>query len=380
VVDILECTVMPYAWGSKTAIASLTGRPPSERPEAEMWMGAHPIAPSLVERNGVRAALDAIIAANPEREIGAAALSAFGPRLPFLLKVLAAAEPLSLQAHPTLERARRGFDDEEARGIPKGAPHRNYKDPYHKPELLCALGPFVALSGFRSAGEIGAILDAFDASELDVRTRGVATAFRALMRSPDRERLVAKVCKAAAAPGPFAEERALTLRLARLYPGDVGIVSALFLKLVRLARGEALYLGAGNLHAYVEGTGVEIMASSDNVLRGGLTPKHVDVEELLAVLDFDAPETRVLVPHPIGDGEFVYNTPACEFRLSRIDVHGKLPRNTGGPEILLVAEGTMRANDVSLTQGRSAFVPAATGSYTLEGEATVFRATTNLLV
>jgi mannose-6-phosphate isomerase len=379
-VDLLECTVMPYAWGSKTAIASLTGRPPSVRPEAEMWMGAHPIAPSLVERSGVWTPLDAVIARDPEREIGPAALSAFGPRLPFLLKVLAAAQPLSLQAHPTLERARRGFDDEEGRGIPKGAPHRNYKDPYHKPELLCALGPFVALSGFRSPGEIGAILDAFDASELDVRTRGIAAAFQALLRSPDRARIVEKVCRAAAAPGPFAEERALTLRLAQLYPGDVGIVSALFLKLVRLARDEALYIGAGNLHAYVEGTGVEIMASSDNVLRGGLTPKHVDVEELLAVLDFDAPETRVLVPDAIGDSEHVYNTLACEFRLSRIDLQGKLRRNVDGPEILLVVEGAAQADDVVLAKGRAAFVPAATGSYTLAGEGIVFRATTNVLV
>jgi mannose-6-phosphate isomerase len=379
-VDLLECTVMPYAWGSKTAIASLTGRPPSEGPEAEMWMGAHPIAPSFVERSGVRTSLDAVIASDPEREIGAAVLSAFGPRLPFLLKVLAAAEPLSLQAHPTLERARRGFADEEARGVPKGAPHRNYKDPNHKPELLCALGPFMALSGFRPAEEIVAILDAFDVSELDVATRGVAASFCALMRSSDRERLVRKVCAAAAAPGPFAHERALTLRLGRLYPGDIGIVSALFLKLVRLAPGEALYLGAGNLHAYVEGTGVEVMASSDNVLRGGLTPKHVDVEELLAVLDFAAPETRVLLPEPASDHEYVYPTPAREFRLSRIDLNGTVDLAVRGPEILLVTEGAARAQGMALAKGRAAFVPAASRSITLEGEGVVYRATTNALV
>jgi len=373
---------MPYAWGSKTAIAALSGRPPSEAPEAELWMGAHPIAPSIALRDGTRASLEARVARDPEHELGAAVVATFGPRLPFLMKVLAAAEPLSLQAHPTLERARRGYDEEEARGVPRQAPTRNYKDPFHKPELICALSPFVALSGFRPVSEIARVLDAFDVGHLDVSGRGLATTFRDVMRA-DRETqkaLVASACAAAARPGPFADERALTLRLARLYPGDIGIVSALFLKLVKLAPGEALYLGAGNLHAYVEGTGVEIMASSDNVLRGGLTPKHVDVEELLDVLDFDAPETVVLTPRSEGPDESVYPAPAREFRLSRLDVRGEVRRDVSGPEILLVTRGSVRAGELVLEAGRAAFVPAASGRYALTGDATVYRATTNALV
>lgn len=389
--DPLACTVMPYPWGSRTAIAALTGRPtPSAEPEAELWMGAHPVAPSLVERDGARASLDAVIARAPARELGDDVVRELGPRLPFLLKVLAAAEPLSLQAHPTLEQARAGFADEEARGVPRAAPSRNYKDPSHKPELLCALGPFEALSGFRRVDETLRLFDALAVPELEPAlaplrasrdAAGLAATFRALMTMPDelRRRAVdATVAAAARASDAFPRERALVGRLAALYPNDVGVVSALLLQLVHLEPGEAIYLGAGNLHAYLEGTGVEIMASSDNVLRGGLTKKHVDVPELLRVLDFGAEAPAVLRPRAIDAHESVYDTPAREFRLSRIRVGGAVTRATRGPEILLVTDGAARANGLALAQGASVFVPADTKSYTLEGDATVFRATPNL--
>lgn len=373
--DLLSCTVMPYPWGSRTAIASLTGRPsPSDGPEAEMWMGAHPVAPSFVERAGVRTSLRDLV-----------------PDLPFLLKVLAAAEPLSLQAHPTLAQAREGFDDEERRGVPLSAPHRNYKDPSHKPELLCALTPFHALSGFRRPAEtlrlfdalaVGALGDVLAPLRASPDAKGLGATFRALMTMPADRRpgVVDATLRACKREGSaFANERALALRLAELYPGDIGIVSALLLELVQLEPGEAIYLDAGNLHAYVEGTGVEIMASSDNVLRGGLTKKHVDVPELLKVLDFGAGPAKVLRPRGIDAHEAVYETPAKEFRLSRIALNGaRITREVIGPEILLVTEGAAKANELTLSQGASAFIAASTKTYELAGEATVFRATTNL--
>ncbi|MDF2694614.1 MAG: Mannose-6-phosphate isomerase [Labilithrix sp.] len=201
------------------------------------------------------------------------------------------------------------------------------------------------------------------------------------MPDAERERAVDATLAACARTDlgdAFARERALAGRLAALYPGDIGIVSALLLELVHLAPGEAIYLGAGNLHAYLEGSGVEIMASSDNVLRGGLTKKHVDVPELLRVLDFGAGPARVLRPRAIDEHESVWDTPAREFRLSRLLVDGAVARSVRGPEILLVTTGAVHTGGLTLATGASAFVPAATQQYTLEGSATVFRATTNL--
>ena len=384
---------MPYPWGSRTAIASLTGRAtPSSGPEAELWMGAHPVAPSFIERAGERVSLTDAIARSPVSDLGARVVEELGPRLPFLLKVLAAAEPLSLQAHPTLDQARAGFDDEERRGVPLSASNRNYKDPSHKPELLCALTPFTALSGFRRIEDTLRLFAELDVAELrpmleplraSPNASGLASTFRALMTMPRESSahvvdatLAACARKAATA---FPRERALAARLAELYPGDIGIVSALLLELMHLEPGEAIYLDAGNLHAYLEGTGIEIMASSDNVLRGGLTKKHVDVPELLRVLDFGAGPARIVKPRAIDAYESIWDTPAREFRLSRIAVHAApVTRTVTGPEILLVVDGAVHAGDIALTAGASLFVPASTMSYTLLGDGTVFRATTNL--
>jgi mannose-6-phosphate isomerase len=391
-VDRLSCTVMPYPWGSRTAIATLTGRKsPSDAPEAELWMGAHPIAPSFVERASARSSLSDVIASAPARELGDDVVRELGPRLPFLLKVLAAAEPLSLQAHPTLAQARAGFEDEERRGIPLSAPHRNYKDPSHKPELLCALTPFEALSGFRRIDETLRLFALLDVRALDPVLAplhqspdaiGLAETFRTLMTLPAEARapVVDAVLAACARPNEsFVAERALAARLAALYPGDIGIVSALLLELVHLAPGEAIYLDAGNLHAYLEGTGVEIMASSDNVLRGGLTKKHVDVPELLRVLDFGAGPAKVLRARRIDEHESAWDTPAREFRLSKIAL-GDAPvtRAVVGPEILLAVDGAPSSEGLAMPKGSAVFVPADTGEYTLAGTGTVYRATTNL--
>ncbi len=404
-VDLLDCTVMPYAWGSHTAIAGLTGRvSPSSGPEAELWMGAHPMAPSRVSRSGASRGLADVIADDPSRTLGSEVVSAFGPRLPFLLKVLAAEQPLSLQAHPTEEQARAGFAEEDARNVPREAPDRNYRDPQHKPELLCALTPFDALCGFRSAAETLRLFEDLGVKELDAvlaplreapDANGLAKTFRAIMTmSKDAgSRLVratVEACETGATTALFENERRWAVKLDALYPGDVGVVSALLLNLLHLEPGEAIYLGAGNLHAYLGGLGVEIMASSDNVLRGGLTKKHVDVAELMRVLDFGDGPITPLHPEAIDAHERVYVTPASEFRLSVMDVitGTDVRRTVRGPEILLCTEGeaVLSPGDgsapVKLVRGGSAFVPAATDHYDVRagagGRASLYRATVNL--
>lgn len=393
--DLLDCTIMPYSWGSRMAIASLTGRPtPSDGPEAELWMGAHPVASSIVEREGARRTLEAVVGDDPHRELGAAVVRELGPRLPFLLKVLAAAEPLSLQAHPTADQAKAGWEDEERRAVPRNAPTRNYKDASHKPELLCALTPFEALSGFRPFEATLRMFDALAIAELDPAleplrrspdARGLAETFRRLMTmpSPERGRVIEATVAACESPpalvgSAFARERAMVGRLAKLHPGDIGVVSALLLELVHLEPGEAIYLGAGNLHAYLEGTGVEIMASSDNVLRGGLTKKHVDVAELLRVLDFGGGPAQIVRPRAVDEHESVYETPAREFRLSKLQVRGRLTRTVHGPEILLATDGAVVSDALPIPRGGAVFIPACSKEYTLDGVGTVYRATTNL--
>jgi mannose-6-phosphate isomerase len=382
--DKLACTIMGYAWGSRSAISSLQGRPPSSKPEAELWMGAHPVAPSIVERDGARISLADVIARSPEDELGAETAKTYGARLPFLLKVLAAAEPLSLQAHPTMDRARAGFADEDARGIPRDAPNRNYRDASHKPELLCAITPFEALSCFRKKSDTLRLFDALAVAAVEpvlapLRTHGdLGATFRAIMTLADPKPIVEEVVLACAKhTGEFAREASWATKLAALYPGDVGIVSALFLNLIELAPGEAIYLGAGNLHAYLEGVGVEIMASSDNVLRGGLTKKHVDVPELMAVLDFTDGPVTPLKAKALDAHEEVYETPAPEFRLSRIRVNGKVAREARAPEILLAVDGEMSAGGLPIAKGEVLFVPGTTGPYDIDGRGALYRATTN---
>ena len=388
-VDLLDCTVMPYAWGSHTAIAGLRGTPsPSSEPEAELWMGAHPMAPSRLSRNGVSSDLGALISAGATRELGEEVESTYGPRLPFLMKLLAAAQPLSLQAHPNSEQARLGFAEEDRRGIPRDAKNRSYKDASHKPELLCALVPVEALCGFRRVSDTLRLFDELAVRELEplltpLRNapgrEGLGALFGALMtmRHDEGARVVAATvtaCRkklAAGAPG-FRREVEWATKLADLYPGDVGVVSALLSNLVALAPDEALYLDAGNLHAYLSGFGVEVMASSDNVLRGGLTSKHVDVPELMRVLDFaDGPVSPVRA-RALDAHERVWDTPAREFRLSAIELDGPadiVTRAVRGPEIVLCTRGAVRITpadgspEVVLAPGSSAFVAAATGTY-----------------
>ncbi|MFJ7904962.1 mannose-6-phosphate isomerase, class I [Streptomyces sp. NPDC096198] len=379
--DRLDNTVRPYAWGSTTAIPRLLGAEPTGEPQAEMWMGAHPGAPSRTPRGP----LNEVIGTAPEQELGARTVARFGPRLPFLLKILAAGAPLSLQVHPDLEQAKEGFADEERRGIPLDAPHRNYKDANHKPELICALTEFDGLCGFRAPDETAELLAALDVDSLkpyvdllhahpeEAALREVLTA----LLSADPEEMARTVDEAAAACTRLGGAHAPYVDLAHHYPGDPGVIAAMLLNHVRLQPGEALYLGAGVPHAYLSGLGVEIMANSDNVLRCGLTPKHVDVPELLRVVRFEAGDPGVLRPEASPDGEEVYETPIDEFRLSRYVLpEGTAPHDLTRPvpQILLCTAGSVRVGDQLLTPGQSVFVPADEPAEALGG-GTLFRAT-----
>ncbi|MET9888269.1 mannose-6-phosphate isomerase, class I [Streptomyces sp. NPDC006430] len=381
--DRLTNTIRPYAWGSTTAIPRLLGVEPTGEPQAEMWMGAHPGAPSRLDRGAGETTLADVIAADPERELGAATVAKFGSRLPFLLKILAAGAPLSLQVHPDLEQARAGYADEERRGVPIDAAHRNYKDPNHKPEMICALTPFDGLCGFRPPAEAAALLAGLEVDSLKpyvdlLRAQPQEAALREMLTAvltADRAEMARTVAEAAAAAerigGPYAPYASLVHH----FPGDPGVIAAMLLNHVRLQPGEAMFLGAGVPHAYLDGLGVELLANSDNVLRAGLTPKHVDVPELLKIVKLEAGDPAV--QRPEGNGEEVYESPIDEFRLSRFALApGAAPRvlPDATPQILLCTAGRPTAGDMMLAPGDSVFVPAGE-TVELSGTGTVFRAT-----
>ncbi|MEO8908021.1 MAG: mannose-6-phosphate isomerase, class I [Microbacteriaceae bacterium] len=501
---LIDNTPRDYAWGSKTAIAELLGRPTTGRPEAELWLGAHPGSPSRIvdpTLTGGATNLAEWIARDPQTALGPAegrarqadaqgrvgssgadaagrlggAGAPHAPRLAFLLKVLAAAGPLSLQAHPSSAQAAEGFERENAAGVPLDSPTRNYKDPFHKPELVFALSErFEALCGFRPLADTIADLDRLiaagsgaagggtagsgaarggaadggaarggaadgGAEERDAAGRGATqradalTAFRArLAVQTDAEQilrgavawllesgaggaasngaagdavaaLVAAVVDAAARVVAGVENSAVDGSavpdgllpfttvgvLASAYPGDPGIVLSLLLHRVSLRQGEALYLPAGNIHAYLNGLAVELMSASDNVLRGGLTPKHIDVPELLHVLHFTPQPVPYLRPiSHAGDVE-VFRPDLPDFKLVRVALgtdaddpdaeESRVPLT--GPAIVLCTDGGVRLrgviSELTLRQGESAYVTPDEASVTVVGDGTVFVATGN---
>ncbi|MFP4011981.1 MAG: mannose-6-phosphate isomerase, class I [Spirochaetaceae bacterium] len=421
----MENPVRNYDWGSVTEIPRLAGVENSGgKPVAELWMGAHPGAPSAVMQNGRGGSLAELIGRDPERWIGGAVTRRFGARLPFLFKILSAARALSIQAHPNQAQAARGFARENKVGIPLDAPDRSYRDDNHKPELIRALTRFFALRGFRPYRDILTELSVpeFDFLHEPVAAmrrrpdgRRLAALFEALMRSEaprvaDAARRWASRAKEEAADtvdtdGGTAEDGRYTwvLRLYEQFGEDRGIAAPLFLNVVELAPGEAMFLPAGTLHAYLEGTAVELMANSDNVLRGGLTRKHVDIEELLRILVFEPDEPVVRRAGNgtaadnvrggrggVGGGAGRWRRHAVsveEFSLEEADVSGALERSRrrGTPEIVLPIGGEImleesdgREGRLRLSSGRSAFVTAETGSYRVSGDALVFVATVPL--
>ncbi|TCK20542.1 mannose-6-phosphate isomerase, class I [Pseudonocardia endophytica] len=377
--ELLDNPVRAYAWGSRTVIAELLGQPvPSPHPQAEMWLGAHPAAPSRLRRDDAPS-LDDVVRADPAGVLGADRDARWSGRLPFLLKVLAADEPLSLQAHPSLSQAADGFSRENAAGLALDAPDRNYRDANHKPELICALTEFAALVGFREPARTLEFLRALDVPALTGHAEllaaqpgpdGLRALFTTWITLPQSvlDTLVPAVQDGAVrlvgSGEAFRDEARTVLELSERYPGDAGVLAALLLNRVTLAPGQAMYLPAGNLHAYLSGAGVELMANSDNVLRGGLTPKHVDVPELLRVLDFTAPPPPVSSgsPEPGAEEWVRYDTPAEEFLLRRWEVteRAKCTVPGAGARILLCTYGsatvTSSSGCLSLDRGGAVFL------------------------
>lgn len=394
----LTNAIQNYAWGSPTAIPALLGTEPTGDPVAEAWFGAHASAPSRCadEHGAAGAPLTEIIAADPREVLGTDVEARFGARLPYLLKVIAAETPLSLQVHPHVARAREGYDEEDAAGVPLDAPHRSFRDRNHKPELVYALTRFEALCGFRAPRRAAELLDGLDAplaKELRAMLHhqpaaaGIESVFERLLRPGTRPSAteVAEVAAACAArledgsTSPRADR--VVVRLAEAYPGDPGVVTSLLLNPVTLQPGDALFVPAGGVHAYLSGLGVEIMASSDNVLRAGLTPKHVDVDELLRNVDYVAAPPIRIAPETFHGATRVYYAPVDDFELSVTrtaddDVH---PLPGRGPRVLLCLEGELVAssqNDgqIRLSQGEAAFVPASDGPLTVRGHGVLVQA------
>ncbi|WFR84861.1 mannose-6-phosphate isomerase, class I [Arthrobacter sp. Y-9] len=407
----LDNELRPYAWGSTTAIAELLGRVPSGGPEAELWIGAHPDSPSRV--SGGRG-LNEVIAEDPDQFLGAGSVAAFGPRLPYLMKVLAAAEPLSLQVHPSLEQAREGFARENTAGVPRDAASRNYKDDNHKPEMILALTPFRALCGFRPVEQSAALFEALASGSTHDDARhyaaGIAaalhgaeplrTAFAALLAGGEGLAAVTSGLRAVVdgltADDPHRTALEAAAGLQDKYPGDPGVLVSLLLNLVELTPGDAIHLPAGNVHAYLEGLGIEVMANSDNVLRGGLTPKHIDVPELLATVDFTPlPEVPRTPRQETLLGQEIFTPPFREFALQRIELRDAaehLAIRQDGGTVLLVVRGALRLDspqgELILQRGESAFIPASedpvtahpavTGATDDDGDVLAFAVSTGL--
>lgn len=411
-------TPRDYAWGSPTAIAELLGREPSGGPEAELWLGAHPANPSVILAPAAvdgHETLDAWIAADPETTLGAARR---GDTLPFLLKVLAADQPLSIQAHPSIEQARTGFAREDEAGVDRADPTRNYKDELHKPELAFALSPhFDALVGFRAVGETQFIIHELIAvaTTLGEKASEHLAALRLLQEKlagedPLRETVawafsdtdesraailaVSVLSIGAPAASSFGREYKTLAEIAEIHPGDPGILVALLLNRLELAQNQAVYLPSGNVHAYLRGLAIEIMAASDNVLRGGLTPKHVDVDELMSVVRWEELPAPVLRAEEGAEGVAVFRPDVPDFMLARVAVgeagyvHGY--QNSGpeftawdpqGPAIVLVVEGEVQLSGslstATLLRGESCFITPDEGSLEISGSGIVFIAGVN---
>jgi mannose-6-phosphate isomerase len=396
-VDLLQPVIRPYAWGSWDAIAELQGRPvPADEPEAELWMGAHPSAPSGLSRDGVVTTLDSVIARDPERELGADCLARFGGRLPFLLKVLSAESALSIQVHPSRAQAEAGFAAENARGLASGDPSRNYVDDWPKPELLCALTTFEVLAGLRDRADAAALLNELAVVRLAPVTGSVASsaadsrvmscALASVLSWPGEDRaaliddVVAACGRLAAGTGPYAAACAAIAQVATDFPGDIGVVAALLLRYTVLQPGEAVFMAAGGLHAYLHGTGIELLANSDNVVRAGLTGKHIDVPELLKLLDPDV-AVPIIEPAERGHGVVQYVTPAPEFQLYRVELGDEVTGLPGtGPRIVLCVEGSASLKDAAgetteVDRGGSCFLADADGSVSATGPGRLFLAT-----
>ena len=387
----LENPVQRYSWGSVDGIANTIGiANPGGGPLAELWMGAHPSAPSRTTVDGVKIGLDELIARSPRENLGAAVADNFGNSLPFLFKVLSAGTPLSIQAHPSKRKAELGFERENLGGIPVDAAERNYRDPNHKPEMAVALTRFEFICGFRPVAEIienmrlvapGEFERSLDRLERDPSRVELSVFFYGLMSADERthERLLAAASKGIASaldsgevpPGREGSFR-WVLRIMESFPGDVGAILPLLLNHTVLEPAQAAFIAPGELHAHLAGTCLEIMANSDNVIRGALTKKFIDLPELVSVLSFKHERLQPVLPSAVAPFEEAYPVFVPDFRISKISIGpgDRYARSSRGPEILLCGSGAAEIScpgegAIRLDRGETAFVAAEACDYAL---------------
>ena len=376
-----------YDWGTVADIPQLLNFESSDQqtPLAELWIGAHSRLPSYSPDHGEF--LDALLMAHTDIVSHACNVS----QLPYLLKVLSAGRPLSLQVHPSKSEAEAGFAREQRLAIPLDATQRNYKDSNHKPEMLYALTPFAAMAGFRTAANVAALLQ-------ETRVNVLAEWAERLLKVPHEDTMRALfrwLISRSAAEAKAITDDVLCLspkfangafywlhQLADFYPGDIGLLFPLLLNIIHLQPGEAIYLGAGCLHAYLKGSGIEVMASSDNVLRGGLTNKHIDREELSTIVKFDELTNRIRPVESYQYGlERRFPVPCKDFQLSIIELTGAQPMTavkTGSAELYLVIRGNCEIANRSYKSGDAFLIPAGTTNTELSGYASVVRVRSEL--
>ncbi|HUQ96065.1 MAG TPA: mannose-6-phosphate isomerase, class I [Chitinophagaceae bacterium] len=388
----LKGIVQPYAWGGFQFIPNLLGKPETNTPSAEYWLGAHPLNPAEIDVHGILKKLNQFIEEDKEGVLGHSAASAFGG-LPYLLKLLDVRQMLSIQVHPGKAAAAAAFNEENQRGIALNATNRNYKDANHKPELMVALGDFWLLHGFKPAEQLKETLASIPDFAFLIpvfETKGYKGLYETVMTLPQDEvndllqpflqRLLplyqnGELPKntedfwAARAAQTFCKTAAI----------DRGIFSIYFFNLVHLKKGEGIYQPAGLPHAYLEGKNVEIMATSDNVLRAGLTDKHIDIAELMKHVQFE--ETIPNVLHDTGGRETVYKSEAAEFSLSRIQLEPSdtIELTTQSGEIIIALEGKVHyqysSENGNLQRGEAVFITnGTTVTFTAEAPAQLFRA------
>ncbi|EJH2590018.1 mannose-6-phosphate isomerase, class I [Vibrio parahaemolyticus] len=390
----LNNPVKNFPWGSRSAIRDYFGIDNSNlEHQAEIWMGAHPSASSSISQAGVDISLCDVIASNPDYWLGKETKENFSS-LPFLMKVLAAEEPLSIQVHPSKKAAELGFAKENEQGIPLDAANRNYKDGNHKPELVYALTPYLAMNGFREFAQIVANFDAIDLPVLedvfqpfkqDPNPLTLADFFAAILtlKGELKAQAISQLLNSLKAidKDHFAYQASLLIsRFSYLYPEDVGLFAPLFLNVIELQPGEAMFLYAETPHAYIHGLGVEVMANSDNVLRAGLTPKYIDVEELVKNTQFKpiAFENLILKPTGSQTDREVYPVPVKDFKFDVLNPKNSISLTTSSPEILLCLSNQVKLitgmESKILCKGESVVLPASLGEYCISGKGAIARA------
>ena len=363
---LLDGVVQHYEWGGYTFIPSLLGKSAKARkPHAEYWLGAHPKAPAIAKLKGKRVPLTDL-----------------APDLPYLFKVLDAREMLSIQAHPNLAQAKRGFARENEEGIPLSAAHRNYKDANHKPEVHVALTPFWMLHGFRPWDEIVHFLETVPEFSPLRNAKSLKALVRRILTMPRPESILGPLLVRLRAKAEWkrSDPAYWVLRAAETFPEasrDRGLFFLYLMNLVSMKPGEGTYQPAGVLHAYLEGANVELMANSDNVLRAGLTPKHIDTGELLRSIRFESGKPEILKGEALNREERVFRTPSTEFELTRIRIApGRTRQRTAdGPAILLVIEGFATIGGIALKRGQAVFANDESYGITAGGDGvTLFQA------